>query len=234
VGSELNTPASGFWNISCTVAPTDLYSPGQNLVISFTPTGEIDSIGSGYPFDMGLGPEIPEPLLQQADGVVDFLKSVNWLFVSGYWLILYDLGQVSPIVYGLNNKMTQFGEFGALNLSEFRSANSSYNIFTNQTLFQNYSQYMLENLVDIAYGSSPIQFLPLSETNRIQPNSTTIYRNFLCSERRIKGWFSLLISVFAADYAVLGGGYTIFKFVMGWIQKRKDNGKSLNVYPDRI
>jgi len=183
--------------------------------LTFTPTGElVGNIDFGF-LDSQFS-------TSGTNATMHLLKLLNWIFVSQYWLTLIETGQLSPVVYGYNTPAGVFAiePYYRWNLSNFMLFDSTYNPFVNETLFQIYSTYLKEELLG---PLEPVEFLPLSDTNKIQPTTTGIYRNYICSQRQIKGWFSLLISVFAADYAVIAGAYTLFKYIAGWLQQRKDN-----------
>jgi hypothetical protein len=165
-------------------------------------------------------------------GQYTFWGFVNWVFVSQYWLTLYDLGQTAPVAYS-NDRVG-----GPFNFSKPATIhNSSQNIFVNATLFQKYSTFLRDVIIP-NFGAGPdvgknttVEFLPLNETNRLQPSDTTLYRNYSCSERRIKKWFSLIISVFAANYALIGGAYTLSIFIAGRVLRQKDDRKCrFNLY----
>jgi len=145
----------------------------------------------------------------------DLLDLVIWIFVSQYWVTLYDAGQIAP--------------------AELPSTES--NIFVNETLFQQFSSFLFNRVIPAfetylppsinnQTAAIPIQFLPLNDTNRLQPVDTSFFIAYSCTERQLKGWFSVLTSVFTADYAILVTAYGIFIFIAGGVQKRKDEGIS--------
>lgn len=234
-GLGFNTPGNDEWEMDLWVTSVNASgSYSQGTGIYYTPAGEIDTERTDIPYIVSI--LLPDEVGQQnaTEIVLSLLSFVNWVVVSGYWLALYDAGQLTAVVYG--SVWDEYSAADTPNLSDFIKTTSRYNIFVNQSLFQTFSDYMLQNVLTTATnlpnGISP-QFLPLNDTNHVQPVDATVYRNFLCSERKIKGWFSLFISVFAADYAVVGGIYTIFTYVVGCIQKRKDTSSLLSNQFDR-
>jgi hypothetical protein len=143
------------------------------------------------------------------------LVLINWLYVSIFWLTLYDMGQISSVSYGIS---------GSVDFSSPTFHTSANNIFVNNTLFQSYSSYLRNVILESTFFQLSYlpDFLPLSNTNSLKPIDTPIYRTYSCSKRQLKGWFSVLISVLAADYALLAGLYTIVIYITGKFQKRKD------------
>ena len=145
----------------------------------------------------------------------DLIDLLIWIFVSQYWITLYDVGQIVPA----------------------ELPDTVNNIFVNDTLFHHFSSVLFDKVIpafqtylplSIANRTAvtPAEFLALNETNRLQPVDTTFFISYSCTERQLKGWFGVFTSVFAADYAILVTAYGIFIFIAGGIQKRKDEGVS--------
>lgn len=228
---EWNNPAADSWRLEVFYG-----SPGDPDIVDsiyFLSTGDLDPIRQNESNFEGGAALLPgfrniSFVDESSFGVDEFMKLLNWVVVSHYWITLYDLGQTSP---------TRYNETADLSRPQFSNGYTAYrptnNIFVNDTLFQIFSSYARETvfpiLQDAEYiNSSQIsqlpEFLPLNESNRFEPANTTLIRSYSCAERQPKPWFSALISVFTADYAVLSVLYTIFIFVTGWIQRRRDRG----------
>jgi hypothetical protein len=226
-----NTPADGGWYIK--VGNTDLWGDSQEGInIVFLPTGEVDKSTENLDF---VNSQFDVAIKKTFDNNPEnFWRFVNWFFVSEYWLTLYDCGQIAPMSYEYNSQKQ-------VNLSLPKSFNEMYNIFVNNTLFQIYQSYLREIVVPIfgehlglnrASNSSNYilpQFASLNDTNQLQPVNETIYREYSCAKRQIKSWFSLIISVFAANYAIIAGAYKILIFICEGFQKQKDRSASISL-----
>ena len=216
-----NTPAGDSWTLVVTSTPSTSFR-ATNYQIAFLPTGEVDftrtSSETFNAVNSLLAPTVS--ILQQVQGPdFDFWKFINWIFVSYYWILLYDFGQINPTFYKYNQ--LQFPLF-----DEPIPFPSTNNIFVNDTLFSIYSSYLHDTVVPFLNKNTnvmlnPPTFLPLSADNSLQPFGVTLLRSYSCVERQLKGWVSAAISVLVADYALIMGGYTFFVFVIGWWQKRK-------------
>lgn len=180
-------------------------------IIWFSRAGEIIQT---LPYDFD---EINQFLGLVGKQALDFWKILNWIFVSQYWISLYDLGHIIDL---------------SDDYSPDSNSNIFNNIFINDTLFEIYSSVLNDTLIPyyqewfINYLPIP-SFLPLNATNRIFPVPTTLSQTYSCSERKMKPWFTAFISVFAADYALIGTAYKIFIFIAGYFQQRKDEGGEL-------
>lgn len=178
-------------------------------VIWFSRTGEMIQT-SPVDFD-----EINQILGLVGKQALDFWDILNWIFVSQYWISLYDLGQIADDISD--------------GYSPDSNGNIFNNIFINDTLFEIYSSVLNDTLIPYYYDwfvdYLPIpSFLPLNATNRLFSVPTTLLQNYSCSERKMKLWFTAFISVFAADYALIGTAYKILIFITGYFQQRKDEG----------
>jgi hypothetical protein len=127
------------------------------------------------------------------------------MFVVWYWVGLADLGQVT---------------------SQGATGQESNNIFVNETLFELYSSFINSTIIphlNRPGWNTSFNILPVSETNKPLSNSpVSLYTMLTCSQRQIKGWVSFVVSVAAADTALILGVYNVFIFIAGWIQKRRD------------
>lgn len=166
-------------------------------------------------------------LIQEATGseifdIFDFLKLLNWLVVSYYWLFLYDFGQLAPLQYNVTGGI--FPIFAQPYV--FSSTN---NIFVNETLFEIYSSYLRNTLFpylkmfESLTGASNLvlpDFMPLGPNNTLQPINMTLLRSYSCLERHMFGLGTVFVSVFVADYAFITGAYLTVMFLAGWWKTR--------------
>ena len=151
----------------------------------------------------------------------DFWKLFNWLFVGHYWALLADLGQVAPTAYDL----TIAGNPQPITYN---------NVFINETLYKIYSNYISETIGPLIHKFRPnlphLPIIPLNNATCLQSRETTFLRTYSCSKRQKKVWISMLISVIAADYVLIGGAYKLLLFLLGWYHLRKDEGDSSGQY----
>jgi len=125
-----------------------------------------------------------------------------WEYIGRYvylyfWLHVIDLGQISP---------TPTSDPTTYNFS------ASENIFANGALYQNYLNFWNLN-------STLDDYHPLNAVD------TRFMQSYACQQRQLKPGLNLIISVIAADYAFLVGGYSLIIFVAGIIQKRSPSRK---------
>jgi hypothetical protein len=220
LGNILDSPAADKWILSLYIIDIEGNPSIQN--VAFNTTGEALTPGEAT--------DSLDPLVTVLDSGVNEVANfniwefLNWVFVSQYWIALYDAGQIAPIYYNT----TIDAQFI---FSEVNPLPPTHNIFVNNALFQKYSSYLREVIVPMFsdYLPSPLrsaqqfpEFLPLDESNRLQPVTTTIFRTYSCSERRMKGWATVLVAVFAADYTILAGTYGLFILVASRIQERRN------------
>jgi hypothetical protein len=215
--SETNTPAGDYWTLVVSVTSNGIYGSDTPYLISFLPTGEIDPIHTLSDtlgkVNLILEPTITLMRLISGDPAFDIWKCFNFLFVGYYWWLLADLGEIAPTAYNLT-----FSDSPQTNAYP-----STNNIFINETLFQIYSEYIMNTLIPF-FNSTPgfLPLIPLNDATRLRPFETTLLRSYSCASREMKNWINLIVSVFAADYALIAGSYGLLVIVLSWSQKRKD------------
>ena len=172
--------------------------------------------------------EILEPtaaVLKLYSPTIDIWRLINWVFVSFYWIILYDFGQVGPTMYPYSGYTVPGSPIAVINTSIPATFYPPINnIFVNNTLFEIYSDYMRNTLLPIANVSLP-EFSPLDSSNRLDPAQAQFLRTYNCLRRQSKGALSGIISVLAANYALFFGACSLFLLIAGWIQRRRPRGK---------
>jgi hypothetical protein len=159
------------------------------------------------------------------------LNEIAGLFEILYWLYLADFGQISPTVYPL------FG-YGDLlqpepsNFAKVEQLPPTYNVFVNSSRYEMLSTWTTDFMQYVG-GSPPTNTTnaPLfNETNGLplQPNETTIVVSYPCQQRIIKSPLSFIVTIIAADYALVMGGYKIVVWIALRFEKRRRTGTSLD------
>lgn len=146
----------------------------------------------------------------------DFWELINWLFVSHYWLVLLDFGQLSPTIFLYN-------ENGVLINDDPVRYPSTYNIFVNETLFKIYSAYLLKVIIPLFRYTFP-EFNSLNDINRINGSDVSLEMLYSCTDLQLKSMGNLAISVIVADWAFISSFYTLILLVGGWMEERKNPG----------
>jgi hypothetical protein len=223
-----NTPADDHWAIQFAYTPLGDWQE-TSFLISFLPTGEIDWSRTTKA-DLKTANTILAPSINQLQiltGSTDsfgFWKFISWIVISNHWLLLYDFGQVAPT----------YSDIDLISYNQPQNFASTNNIFINNTLFENFAAYLeevplqiLNNYLNGTRLPNP-QFVALDDHNSLQPFETTILRSYSCVERRLKGWVSAAISVLAADYAFIVGGYKVLVLLIGtWLKHIDKDGMSI-------
>ena len=133
-----------------------------------------------------------------------WLEAIGRTFYVLYWLYLADLGQTSVI----------YSDTFLLDLTNPLHSDTTYNLFVNETLFQNYAAY-LDSRNGWTDQLSNVTFKPL------QPVDTMFLQSYSCQQRQLKSTFNFLTSVITADYVLIVGPYYLIMLVAGAIQKRR-------------
>ena len=208
-----NTPANDHWELqvfSGTV--NDLNA--TTTYLTFLPNGSIDlshTQQSNVDYVNTILAPVISSLQAQSNQTFDFWRLINWAFVSRYWTVLSDLGQVSPTISDAAGAATPFLP--------------TNNIFINQTLFSIYDDFLRETVVPlVSRGSSIPQFDIMTEENSLKPVDQTFIRSYACTKRVLKDPLSLIISIFVADLTLTMGAYNVTIFIAMWIHKRRENG----------
>ena len=126
--------------------------------------------------------------------VIQFWKLVNWIFVSLYWTILYDVGQISPLTPADNPDFLP----------------STNNIFINASLFKTYSSFLNDTILPKLRQEHLQDFKPISDTNQLKPRNTTFLRSYSCQKKQWKEPLNAALSIMAAWYTLLAYIKTCF------------------------
>lgn len=193
------------------------------IPISFLPTGDIDYTHTSLS-DLNKANQILAPTIQLVQTLLptlDIWKFINWIFVSWYWIILYDFGQISPTIHKYLDNGNHYGwPIEVVNISAPATFYPlTNNIFINETLYRIYSSF----LRDLISASITLpEFIPLNDSNRLQPIETGFLKTYICRERRWKGVLNGIISVLVADYALLFGSYSLLTWIGSLCKKRQN------------
>lgn len=223
-----NTPAGDYWTLYLVFSyQNDTLAIENWLPITFSPTGEVDQTRTS-PVDLSLANTILSPLtetLQALDPKFDIWRALNWIYVSSYWLILWDFGQIAPTTYTYSTTTFEGSPIPNPNLTQPATFfNSTNNIFTNVTLFEIYYTFLKTAILPVAIPRMP-DFSPLDNTNRLEPVETTFQRTYSCFARQWKGPLEGIVAVVAADYALFFGLYSTVMWFAALIQKRRAEGE---------
>jgi len=141
---------------------------------------------------------------------LSFCNLFSWMFGVWSYLALADFGQLYDPAYQNTNQT---------------------NIFVNDDIFQAYNSFLINSILPNRFDQGLNQSfmgLSLNQTGKLSQEPTTLDLTYLCSQRLLKSWLSLFISVLAADAALLIGAYQLFIFVAGYIQKRRERKDQSN------
>lgn len=143
--------------------------------------------------------------------------------ISGLDISLETFCQIMGWIFGVCSSLTLY-DLGSVYDPGFPSDNQT-NIFANDTAYQNYMNFSV-NVLGHLVGAMPFDGpSSLDEENQLHDVPTSLSLTYSCSQRQVKGWLSLFISVLAADVALIIGAYNFFIMVAGYIQKKRDKRK---------
>jgi len=198
----------------------------QSLKIIFLPTGEVDLIQTNMT-GFNLFNEILNPTISLINGYAaranitdfDFWRLMNWMFVSHYWTILLDFGQVSPTTFQYDDSGILIGD----GLVKYPATN---NIFVNETLFAIYSSYLTNTVLPLFNYTLP-PFEPLNRTNAIKTSEVTFKMLYSCTDLQLKSSGSLVVSVMVASWAFITSLYALLVSIGSKWELRKEEGRCL-------
>jgi hypothetical protein len=203
-----NSPANDHWEMK--LSSTGLNALTENVTyLNFFANGSVDTTRTSL-IDLNNIESLFLPavtkLASQTTQTYDFWTLINWLYVSYYWTVLFDLGQDVPTI----------------NNTPFSPTN---NIFINQTLFDIYASYMRGTIYPILNATSPLDPIPefqsLGNGNYLKAEARHFIQGYNCLERRIKAPMSLIIAVIVADYALIMSAYKAVIMFARFIETRK-------------
>lgn len=130
------------------------------------------------------------------------------MFVSIYWTLLADYGQIAPTTYPYVQSSVWQGYPNTSYLSPTLYPPTN-NIFYNETLFESYSVYLNDTILPLFKSFYGLNITLPQFKSPLQPQPTTFVRTYFCTQKQLKGLASVVISVFAADYTLVLGVFGV-------------------------
>jgi len=200
----------------------------STIPIFFLPTGEIDTTRTSKSelsvIETILAPGLRvlnQTALQQ--GVeVDFWKLVNFIFVGYHWLMLANLGQISPTIYA-PIPFPAAPEWYRVNFADIRSYPPINNIFINATLFEIYTDYLRDSILPLLNYPSP-EFAPFGPGNLLQLEETTFIKSYICQVRKLKEPVVAIFAIVTSAVVFITWPYAVVVWVAAWYRKGKPGG----------
>jgi len=171
VGNGTNTPANDRWILSLAFKFQGNLSETIRHV-TFLANGSIDTTNTSSLVVQEITSLI-EPSLSAIRAILgesfDFWRIINLFVVAYYWILLADLGQISPTTYPPVNQYLRLVDFSG---PQYHS--SVNNLFRNAT-FTYYTSY-LNDLLNKTIGSHYLlpDFIPLDNENLLNATETTL------------------------------------------------------------
>ena len=215
---EGGTPAAGAWILSVSYQNlTALQDTFMRIV--FSPTGQVDTTLTS-PADLNASNSILAPTIQEITLAAnaakvpdfDFWQLINWIFVSHYWALLADFGQVAPATFTYNTTTGQVENYTPV---VYPATN---NIFVNDTLFEAYYHYLQTTILPLFNAVLP-KFNPLSETNQLTDSNVSLKLLYYCTDLQLKSSQNLIVSVIVADWALITSVFAVVLFVGAWYEQ---------------
>jgi hypothetical protein len=136
----------------------------------------------------------------------NFWELMNWMFVSQYWLLLLDFGQIAPSTFHYDAHGSRL-DYGPVRYSP------EYNIFYNATLFDQYNSYLRQTILPLFNYKFP-NFLPLDDSNRMNATNVSLKMLYTCTDLQLKDSAGLIISLIVADWAMLTSLFAVVVFLL--------------------
>jgi hypothetical protein len=182
---------------------TSNYTNNDDVRVTYGPSGHILNY-------------VPPPVLPEGLWTNQTFWGYMGVIVEGlHWLLLADFGQVAPTEYP---SLASYNTSN-LNLSGAELYPSTNNIFENSTLYD-LTLTMLSAFEDVSLDP------PINSNFPLAPNQTVLVQSYSCQVRELKQPASLLITLIAADYVLIFGGYKLVTWTAGYLEKRRKDGIS--------
>ena len=224
---DFNTMASDSWIVLFQYTRNNETTP-STIPIYFLPTGEIDTTRtseselSAVETILAPGLKLLNQTALQQGVKVDFWKLVNFIFVEYHWLMLANLGQISPTIYA-PIAFPAAPEWYRVNFTQVRSYPPINNIFINETLFEIYTNYLRDPILPLLNYPSP-EFAPLGPGNSLQSEETTFIKSYNCQVRKLKAPVVAIFAIVTSVAVFITGPYAIVIWVAASYQKCKPEG----------
>ena len=229
-GTEINTPANETnWNLSFGFTQEN----GNETIINITlyPNGSIDFTQTSME-DYNNVTKFIQPITMYVESLnpsFDIWKILNGLFVGYYWFILSDLGQRAPIAYPNSEPYPNTEYLLTLNFSQPISFNNTNNVMLNTKSFvavydsiysdaSNETKLVIERLANPSNQRDP--------TSDGSPGFREIY---LCTQRQIKSFISLIVSCLGLWFSLIGMFYAWLLFVFKYMDMTTDSNGTGNI-----
>jgi len=84
-------------------------------------------------------------------------------------------------------------------------------------------------MIDFLSYKGEYSFPPFDETNGfpLEPGEAVFVISYSCTLRQLKSPVSLIVTVIAADYALIVGGYSLVTWLAMFLEKRRENRDSM-------
>jgi len=226
---EFNAMASNSWVLLFRYTRNN-ETTDTTIPIFFLPTGAIDNTRTSElalsTIETILAPSLR--LLNQTaiqQGVdVDFWKLVNFIFIGYHWLMLANLGQISPTIYA-PILFPPAPEWYRVNFTNVKSYTPINNIFINETLFEIYTNFLRDTILPLLNYSSP-RFAPLGDGNTLQMEQTTFIKSYDCQVRTLRSPVVAMFLIVTTVVVFITGPYAFVTNVFARIQRHKPGGYS--------
>jgi hypothetical protein len=215
-----NTPASERWTLSIAFQFQGNLSETIRQV-TYLANGSIDTTATSSVVLQEIT-DLLQPTLTLVRRVLgddfDFWRTINLFVVGYYWILLADVGQISPTTYPPVNQYLRVVDF-----SEVQYHPSTNNIFRNPLLFSYYTSYLNERL-EKTVGSNYLlpEFMPLEGENLLNATTTTICRTYTCLQRKRKHIVNLLFSVLGVSFSLIMTMAVILSFGASQLEPHRD------------
>ena len=148
-----------------------------------------------------------------------FQFSLGFIFPLFYWPYLADFGQTSTIVYP---NFTSIQDMADTPFAVNKQLPPTYNIFVNETLYEDMTAFLL-NWTGLD-NTFPLPSFDEKNGFPLEPSETFLVVSYSCTQRQLKSPVSLIVTVIAADYALIVGGYSIVKWIAMFLETRRKKG----------
>jgi hypothetical protein len=228
-GATTNTPAGDSWTLFLVYTRQNETFPQEIWIpLVFTPTGEID-LTRTKASDLNMANIIMSPMVtlfaELGQPNLDIWRFINWIYVSIYWFLLAEFGQVAPTVYHAGGIILG-SPISVPNASAPPiSYTDKHNLFVNDTLFESYDSFFRHTVLPMFKASQTLpEYMEVDGVNRLNETDAGFVRTYSCLERRWKGLVEAVVSVLVADYALFFGAYAAVIWVASFVQKRNVEG----------
>ena len=189
---------------------------GGSIGLGYWRINLTSSLGArSYNYDADLG-------LNGTQGLVsinlqtDFQNELGATFQLFYWIYLADFGQKSPTFYRIF-PVGGISQPRPVKVKKPSHLGSTYNIFSTRSRYE-----LVSNWTNQSLGASIPLFNKSNGFAMPQSHETVFVVSYSCQERRLKSPLIFIITVFAADFALITGGYNVAIWIAVRIEERQN------------